>query len=161
MVIAVTGHRPDKLGREYDMKGPYSDYISGEFDKIIETFKPETGISGLALGVDTLWAVSCLYHNIPLIAAVPFEGQEKMWPENSQRVYRQIIEHSETQVVYVCEPGYEGWKMQKRNVWMIDHCDVLVAVFDGSPGGTGNCVKAAEKIKKEIIRIDPRLALKF
>lgn len=161
MVIAVTGHRPDKLGREYNMKGPYSDYISNEFDKIIEAYKPKQGISGMALGVDTLWAIACLYHNIPLIAAVPFEGQESAWPDSSQRVYRQIIEHAEVSVVYVCEPGYEAWKMQRRNEFMVNECDILLACWDSSPGGTANCVKYAEKVKKQIIRIDPRLAVKY
>lgn len=54
MIIAVTGHRPDKLGNEYSMDGPYLKYIAEQFDSIIERCKPKEGISGMALGVDMI-----------------------------------------------------------------------------------------------------------
>ena len=49
--------------------------------------------------------------------------------------------------------------MQKRNEYMVDKCDILLAVWDGSAGGTNNCVKYARKLDKEIIIIDPRKIL--
>ena len=45
--------------------------------------------------------------------------------------------------------------MQKRNEYMVDLTDKVIAVWDGSKGGTGNCVRYAEKCGKEIIRILP------
>ena len=42
--------------------------------------------------------------------------------------------------------------------WMkgaINYSDKVIAVWDGSKGGTGNCVRYAEKCGKEIIRILP------
>lgn len=36
-----------------------------------------------------------------------------------------------------------------------DLADKVIAVWDGTKGGTGNCVKYAEKCGKEIIRIEP------
>ena len=45
--------------------------------------------------------------------------------------------------------------MQKRNEYMVDLADRVIAVWDGSKGGTANCVKYAEKVGKEIIRIEP------
>lgn len=46
--------------------------------------------------------------------------------------------------------------MQKRNEWMVDNCDILIAVWDKSPGGTKNCVDYAESKKKQIIYINPK-----
>jgi uncharacterized phage-like protein YoqJ len=64
-----------------------------------------------------------------------------------------------SEVVIICSPGYSNSKMQERNKWMVDQCDVLIAVWDGTAGGTGNCVNYAQSIKKadSIIYIDPRV----
>jgi uncharacterized phage-like protein YoqJ len=45
--------------------------------------------------------------------------------------------------------------MQDRNIWMVDHCDALIAVWDGTSGGTANCVRYAQKVGKPIVFIDP------
>ena len=45
--------------------------------------------------------------------------------------------------------------MQKRNEYMVDLADVVIAVWDGSNSGTGNCIKYAQKCGKEIIQITP------
>ena len=55
----------------------------------------------------------------------------------------------------VSEEFYKPWLMQKRNEYMVDLADKVIAVWDGSKSGTGNCVKYAEKCGKEIIRIKP------
>lgn len=161
MIIAVTGHRPHRLGNEYNGEGPYTDYLVEEFDKIIDEWKPTKIISGMALGVDTIWACCGLSLDIPLIAAVPFEDQEMKWPDHSQEMYWNLLRHPLTEIVYVCLPGYEVWKLQKRNEWMVDHADVLVAVWnEDEEGGTWNCIKYARSKGIRIIYIDPRKAIK-
>jgi hypothetical protein len=40
---------------------------------------------------------------------------------------------------------------------MVDNSDLLIAVWDGSSGGTSNCVSYATIKGKQIIRIDPTL----
>jgi len=56
-------------------------------------------------------------------------------------------------IVHVCEPGYAAWKMQRRNEAMVDACTHVLALWDGSSGGTENCVKYAEKKRKPIINL--------
>lgn len=109
----------------------------------------------MALGVDTLAAEVCLENNIPLVAAIPFKGQENIWPKESREKYYSILEQCEY-VEYICDPGYAPWKMNRRNEWMVDHSNKLIAVFDGSKGGTFNCIQYALKKKKEIVYIDPK-----
>lgn len=155
MTIAVTGHRPDKLGKEYALKGPYSDYITEKLQEIIEQFQPKKGISGMALGVDSIWAITCLFNRIPLVAAIPFKGQELSWPQKSQDMYRRILSHKLTNCHVVCEGDYAAWKLQKRNIWMVDNCNLLVAFHNGSPGGTANCIGYASAQKKKIIIFNP------
>jgi hypothetical protein len=38
---------------------------------------------------------------------------------------------------------------------MVDRCDIVIAAWDGSRGGTGHCVEYARHKKKEIIVLTP------
>lgn len=153
MIIAFTGHRPNKLGG-YKIPNPTYNKVCQEIDKALKELKPEKVISGMALGIDQ-WAAAVAYKlHIPFIAAIPFEGQEKAWPEESQKAFR-LLRRLACEEVIVSEGGYSASKMQVRNEWMVDHCDLLIAVWDGTEGGTGNCVKYAESIDRKIYRIDP------
>lgn len=155
MILAATGHRPNKLGHDYELTGEICSRIRNELENIICDYRPSKMISGMALGVDTIWAELALKHNYPLIAAIPFRGQEDAWPQASRDRYNKILNHPLTQKYIVSSGGYSSHKMQIRNEWMVDNCDVLVAVWDGSEGGTGNCVIYAESIYKQIIRVIP------
>lgn len=59
------------------------------------------------------------------------------------------------QVVIVSSGGYGVEKMQVRNEWMVDHCDLLVALWDGSSGGTGNCVRYARRVGRPTVNLWP------
>lgn len=146
MIISATGHRPNKLGG----------YSPVAFHKLCELARaylieqqPEGVISGMALGWDMAWAAAALELAVPVYAAVPFLGQESQWPDVSQRQYLRILERCAS-VTYVCEPGYAAWKMQKRNEWMVERCHRVAALWDGSPGGTGNCVQFARSYPRPI-----------
>jgi uncharacterized phage-like protein YoqJ len=155
MKLAVTGHRPTKIGG-YDPNNPIRVAIREWLEHQVQLLKPSTGISGMALGVDQDFAKVCIAKAIPLIAAIPFVGQENAWPDSSRRVYYDILKKAKETVV-VCQGGYAASKMQKRNEWMVDNCDVLLAVWDGTSGGTSNCVRYATKVKRLLIRIDGAL----
>lgn len=159
MIIACTGHRPDKLGGEYNHTGKYSGIILDVMMRYINKLKPEKVISGMALGADSLWIMAAINTNTPFIAAVPFEGQEMKWPMKSQNQYSYWLTKA-CEIVYVCEGKYAAWKMQKRNEWMVDNCDLLLAIWNGSKGGTKSCLDyAASKGMTEengkVIRFDP------
>jgi uncharacterized phage-like protein YoqJ len=153
MIVAFTGHRPDKLGG-YTLPNPIYIKVCREIDKALEELKPEKVISGMALGIDQ-WAAAIAYKKgIPFLAAIPFEGQEGKWPAESQRTFR-LLRRLASEEIIVCPGGYAASKMQVRNQWMVDQCDRLIAVWDGSTGGTGNCVEYAKSINREIYHIDP------
>ena len=44
---------------------------------------------------------------------------------------------------------------------MMDDCTVVCSLWDGSPGGTSNCVEYAERGGRQRINIDPRKGLSF
>jgi uncharacterized phage-like protein YoqJ len=122
-------------------------------------------IYGGALGVDT-WAGEivadlaqwyAIHDDIKIYLELysPFEGQEVKWKEEDQMRYFNLMARCD-KVVEVCEPGYAAWKMQKRNEAMVDASDLVIAVWDGTDGGTANCVRYAEKQGKQIVRINPK-----
>lgn len=164
MKMMITGHRPSKLNNEYNLDGPMSFYLKNEITKLVRFYKPTQIISGMALGVDTLFALIGLNEKIPVLAAIPFVGQERMWPVNSRTTYYEILKDPLTTSHIVCEGGYAAWKMQKRNKFMVDllgEGDLAIAVWDGTPGGTGNCVKYLNEVGKTVIRIDPNDRKKY
>lgn len=154
MIVAFTGHRPDKLG---GYKLPNETYIRvcQKIDAALKELKPEKVITGMALGIDQWAAMIAHKLQIPYLAAIPFEGQEKAWPEASQKTFR-LLRKLAAEEVIVSPGGYSADKMQVRNIWMVDNCDVLIAVWDGTKGGTGNCVEYAKSVNKQIYYIDPR-----
>ncbi len=154
MIVAFTGHRPSKLGG-YDLPNPTYIHVCRQIGRVLREEQPEKIISGMALGADQ-WAAYIAYKlSIPFIAAIPFLNQECKWPEKSQRTYQHLLGLASEKIIV--SPGeYSASKMQIRNEWMVNHCDKLVAIWDGTPGGTKNCINYAKSIGKEIIFIDPK-----
>lgn len=143
LVVAGTGHRPDKLGG-------FSSQVEGRLEALasaaLARFKPDVVISGMALGWDWALAEASLKAGIPLIAAIPFVGQERRWQQESQRRYAEIL--AKAVVVIVSPGGYSHKAMQVRNEWMVDRCHRLLALWDGSSGGTANCINYAVTVNR-------------
>lgn len=149
MIVAGTGHRPDKLGGYDD--AVMLRVLKLAFDWLDEN-KPDHVISGGALGWDQQLANAAKTLEIPYTMALPFEGFEDRWQARDKKRLANLIK-SATQVCYICDPGYAGWKMQKRNEWMVDNCDTILALWNGTSGGTGNCISYANKKGKPIINL--------
>lgn len=159
MIVSFTGHRPDKLPDKktgYNLPNPTYIHVCQEIEKYLLELKPDKAISGMALGVDQYAASVCIKLGIPFIAAIPFKGQEKAWPEKSQKIFNLLLKKA-CDIAIVCEGEYAAYKMQVRNQWMVDMCDILIAVWDGSQGGTANCINYAKSKNKQIIFINPRV----
>lgn len=150
-VFAATGHRPDKLGG-YDL-GVRHRAVALAID-FMRRESPDRVISGMALGWDWAWATAALRLGIPVTAAVPFDGHYQYWNEITQRNYMVLLRKC-TEVIYVCTPGYSAKKMQRRNEWMVDRASRVVALWDGSDGGTANCVRYAWGIQKPVTNLWP------
>jgi uncharacterized phage-like protein YoqJ len=149
MIVCGTGHRPNKLGGYGKQSFGRLVYLAHDW---LGENKPDKVVSGMALGWDQALAVATVNYKIPLIAAIPFEGQETAWPKESQDYFHRILKRA-SEIKYVCEPGYASWKMQERNKWMCDNSDLVLALWDGSSGGTGNCIEYAKKQDKKIVNL--------
>lgn len=140
--IAVTGHRPHKLGG-YNATENFKAIRRHMRDFLEQAPDGELClISGGALGIDQFWMEVGLHLDLPVIAVLPFEGFDSKWPVASRQKYGKLLDKC-SEILYACEPGYEPWKLQKRNEVMVDNCDVLTAYWDGSESGTLNCIDYA------------------
>jgi uncharacterized phage-like protein YoqJ len=107
----------------------------------------------MALGFDTILTLAAIDLKIPVLAAIPFEGQESKWPESSQRLYFKLLSNPLVEK-WICAPG--GWnnhKFDHRNRKMCDRATELLACFWGGAGGTWNTVRYAVEIGLPITRI--------
>lgn len=149
MIICGTGHRPHKLGG-------YGTDVKEELNNILMPWLSTCGaseiISGGALGWDQALALAAWDLGIPVTLALPFDGFDSKWPKSSQEELLYLIKRAD-RVVNVCDSGYAPWKMQVRNKWMVDSSDKVLALWDGSDGGTANCVRYAESVGKPVINL--------
>ena len=149
--IFVTGHRPDKLFG-YNLNHPNYIQMKNEFKKILVNEKCKEGYSGMALGVDQIFAIAILELKdegfpIKLKCIIPCINQERMWVESSKKLYKQILSLSD-EIIYVTNTEYTKSCMQLRNQYMVDNADGGIVVYDGTNGCTCNCFNYIKKQKK-------------
>lgn len=149
MIIAGTGHRPDKLGG-------YSDAVFKRLVALatasLRRYQPTLVISGMALGWDQALTRAALNLDIPVHAYIPFEGQESKWPEANQDKYHMLLALCAEKII-CCKGFYASWKMQRRNEMMVDACDSVLALWNGSSGGTANCLAYVHHQGKSYINV--------
>lgn len=177
MKICFTGHRPEKLGG-YDWNSDKNISIMLKLHKTIEKQILEhpneeiTFICGGALGIDQMAFHICnilkkKHPNIKIELAIPFLRQASKWfRDDDINRYKQHKKDADI-ITYVDEVEgytfdrvevgqYHVAKMQIRNRYMVDNSDLVIAVWDGTKGGTKNCVDYAKKSNKEIIIINTK-----
>lgn len=158
MKISVTGHRPNKLWG-YDIQNTEWRKLKEILKGLLVTNGCDEAITGMDLGVGTIFALAVLElkeegYPIKLHCAIPCRNHSCKWIQESVDLYNSILVKAD-KVVLVTDEEYEPWLMQKRNEYMVDLAAMVIAVWDGSTGGTGNCVKYAAKCGKEIVVIKP------
>jgi uncharacterized phage-like protein YoqJ len=163
MILAVTGHRPTKLlvqdaqfKEELAARNAALEANTRAMLKwALNSLGAQQLITGMALGVDQWAAEEAIALKLPFIAAIPCRNQDRFWGHEAQKRYSDLMKHA-ARVTYVTEKEYEAGCMQLRNEWMVNHAHMVVAVFDGTAGGTANCVRYALEQKRRVFRYNPK-----
>lgn len=169
MVICATGHRSDKLGcnkgDDWSSKSPKLQPVRKQIEeklRAILDFQVLAGekkfelISGMALGVDQLFfsvgnqlrkEYKIKGVTIVLTAAVPCIEQDGIWKDDCRISYAAMLRAADKKV-RISNKKYENDKgcMQRRNRFMVDNADMVLAYHDGSEGGTKNCIDYAKSV---------------
>jgi uncharacterized phage-like protein YoqJ len=156
MIIGFTGHRPRKLPGSYENSFIYvKPPLQLSIEKIKDEYSLKKAYCGMALGFDQYAARVCMDMEIPVVAAVPCKNYECRWPEDSQKVYRDMLQEIEEkggEVVILAE-NYTHSCLYVRNRYIVDHSHILIACWNGSSGGTDDCIYYAKRRGNEIINI--------
>lgn len=174
--IALTGHRPNKLGG-YNIKTSAYKQLQNDLETYIEFqlehFETIWCHSGLALGADTVWskAILAMKQRYPervfFHAEIPTLSQTNRWSRKSDMDFwgEQLL-RADNWTIY--DPEFEMYPVRKqerlvgrilndRSRGMIDHSDILLAVYaHGSKGGTKNAINYAISKNKTIQYIDAK-----
>jgi len=145
MILGITGHRPPGLGCGYDIPNPVYDKLCKALQDKFQELSVDKIISGMALGTDQWAAWAAMELNIPFIAAVPCDGQDSQWPDESKAKFKFLLD-SASEVVVVSPGPYAPEKMHLRDRWIVDHSDALLGVWNGiQKGGTYGTIRYAQK----------------
>lgn len=159
---AFTGHRPSKLPWRYseaDSRCVALKAVLAEQTAMLVNAGVTQFLSGMAEAVDTWSALSVLALReknpaIKLHCILPCKEQADKWAASSRELYRSILDRADS-IVYVSR-AYHKDCMLDRNRFLVDHANILLAVYNGERrGGTAATVRYAQKMGREIILIDP------
>ena len=137
-----TGHRPGKLPWRYDEADPrclslkrrIADALDAAYEEGYRHF-----LCGMALGCDLYFCEAVLelkavHPDVTVEAALPCPTQADAWPPDQQARYRRLVDACDFETLV--SSRYTPSCMQRRDRYMVDHASLLIAVFDGTPGGT-------------------------
>ncbi len=161
LTCSFTGYRPSKL--------PFGDDTEcEEYRKLYETLKYEvyrlieSGVTyfqtGMARGIDLMCGKIILElkesFDIHLFCIIPCLNQSDGWSSEDKSLYERLIRCS-SGVTYTSDEEYRKGCMAKRNRYLVDNAEYLIAVFDGQKGGTMSTIEYAKKKHRSIIIVNP------
>ena len=145
LVVGVTGHRSLE---------PYTGrQVHNATRGHLLALRPSRVILGLAVGFDTVVAISCVELQIPFVAAVPFDEQARFWQPNQQRAYKALLDKAER----VWKPtGVTGNACYfVRNQYIVDNSDLVLGYVRAgeTKGGSAYTWDYAAKKNKSRVNV--------
>lgn len=148
MICAFSGHRPEKLPWGEDETDPRCRALKLLMERELRKLCEEGCLHyycGMARGTDAYYLeiLQRLRQEYPLTieAVIPCPSQSDQWSRSERLRYLRNLGLCDRTTVL--EERYTDGCMLRRNRYMVEHADVLLTVFDGSPGGTAATVRYA------------------
>lgn len=156
-----TGHRPEKLPWGSDEEDPRCAALKQRLHDAVESAYDEGFrhfICGMARGCDLYFAEAVLAlraerGDVSLEAAIPCPNQTNNWPEADRVRWRQILAVCDLETMV--QDHYTPGCMLRRNRYMVDHSTLVIAVYDGTNGGTRRTLEYAIRQKIPFVDIRP------
>ena len=156
-ICCVTGNRPQKFPWKYGEGTAHNKYLAKmtrQIENLIESGYTYF-ISGGAIGVDMDFAEAVLqakkrHKDIILEIAVPCRNQDLKWNKADKERYAKILGNAD--IVNVLSESYTSFCMQKRNEYMVNKSDLVIAFWNGEEsGGTWNTINYAKRKSKQLL----------
>ena len=161
-VCMFTGHRPKGLPFGYNERDSHCKKLKKVLKKLIlKKIKIENVTSflcGMALGTDMFAEEIVLelkrkFRNITLTAVLPCRTQAARWNKEAIARYELIL--AKCDKIIVLQDEYTPSCMHKRNSYMVEHSDCVIAVWSGIEGGTANTIHFATERHLPVTVLDP------
>ena len=158
--VAFTGHRPEKLPWGTDENS--AEGVLFKF-RLRETLEYLIGrgytdfLSGAARGFDTIAAEMVIslreiYPWIRLTVVLPCADQARKWDDVDRARWENIVTNSDH--VETLARTFDRGCMFRRNRYLVDHADLVLACYDGDPhSGTGMTVNYAHRQDVKVRRL--------
>lgn len=158
MKVALTGHRPQRLGLPENIGdeqwGKIETWLIKQLFKLYKTATNNRedliGYCGMASGCDIEFGyiisiTSYVATGMKLACVLPCKDY------NSSNQYYNQLKAEADEWIELADEFYKGCD-NVRDQYMVDHCDVLIAVWDGiKSGGVWSTIRKAQKAGKQII----------
>ena len=147
--VALTGHRRERLrGKEKEV----FDWITNMIKILGEGYDEIVCYCGCAEGADELFGHAAVQlPNTSLVLCKPVYGYR-----NKEIKELDIQADASISMSYNWTPFSD----ELRDKYMVDHCDILLAVWDGiESGGVWSTIKYAMRIKRPIIFLPKEILL--
>lgn len=146
---AFTGYRPQKMPFGFNEADPRCVEFKARLRDTIEGLIGQRYIhfiSGGAMGMDMFAAEAVLelkekYPWIILEMVSPFDAQAARWEPEYQARHARLF--AKADIVTVISHEYTRACIFRRNRYLVVNADLLLAAFDGKPGGTAMTVEYA------------------
>lgn len=155
-----TGHRPEKLpwGEQEDhpdcvaLKESMAAQLERMYQKGYQHF-----LCGMARGADFYFAEAVLalrdvHPDVTLEAALPCAGQGKRWKAQDLSRWTQLVRQCDTHTLL--QEHYDRHCMLRRDRYMVDQSSAILAVFNGTRGGTQYTLNYAMDRRLDIYLFD-------
>lgn len=158
---AFTGYRPQKMPFGFDETDPRCIDFKKRIRATIQTLY-DMGyrhfISGGALGMDIFAAEAVVelrkqHPEVILEMVSPFDAQASKWPEEYRARHDLLFELAD--ITTVTSHVYTKSAMFIRNRYLVSNADLLLAAYDGQPGGTAMTCELARRYNVPIMQIKP------
>lgn len=160
ITCGFTGHRPVKL--PWGMNENDSRCIALKEEMAIRLEAIYSAgythfICGMAIGCDFYFAEAVIalrekHPDITLEAAIPCGTQPDKWALKLRQRYNSLLDSCDE--VKVLQINYTPDCMMRRNEYIVDNSALMLACFDGRPGGTMKTLLYAERSGVTTIIID-------
>lgn len=159
MRMALTGHRPERLGYpelDFETSSEWRKVVDWLKEKILELNVTDT-YCGMATGCDIAYGIATMELNnetsvykinrpkIKLHCILPCKNY------NRKIKWHKILKEAADEWVELSEEFYKGCD-NVRDQYMVDHSDKLFAIWDGNEsGGVWSTIKKAQKKNIDIV----------
>lgn len=153
---SFTGHRSIPYYHEKKLSDLLDRAIAYAYEQGCRNF-----YTGGAIGFDTMAARKLIsfrisHRDVKIIVAVPCKDQDAKWTSSQKDNYAFVLSNAD-EIVFVSEE-YTKDCMRKRNEYLADVCDILIAYSGRCSSGSAQTIRMAESRGKTVYNLYPNVA---